>query len=133
MRLIVARRLACLAASGVVGLTLLAGPAQALADTAPFLPVTGSPFATGHETSSVAFNHSGNLLAAANQASDNVSMFFVSPATGRLTKVIGSPFHAGNGPSSATFSPNGRLLVTTNVYSNNLSVSSASQITDRLT
>jgi 6-phosphogluconolactonase (cycloisomerase 2 family) len=132
MRLIVARCLACLAAASVAALTLLAGPAQALADTAPFLPVTGSPFAAGNETSSVAFNHAGNLLAAANMESNNVSVFFVSPATGRLTKVIGSPFHAGSGPSSATFSPNGRLLVTTNVYSNNLSVFSVSPTAGRL-
>jgi len=48
-----------------------------------FSQIPGSPFATGSNPSSVAFSPSGGLLATANQASSNVSVFSIVPAPGR--------------------------------------------------
>jgi WD40 repeat protein len=88
-------------------------------------PVAGSPFAIGKQPCSVAFSPSGALLATADQAANQVSVFSVS-FTGTLTQVAGSPFATDNFPSSVAFSPDGALLATANTKSDDLSLFSVS-------
>ncbi len=106
----------------VVGVWWVAGAAAALAAPA-FVPVTGSPFATGRAPYSVAFSPSGDFLAVANGGADSVSVFSVDRGSGALTPVPGSPFATGRGPLSVAFSPSGSLLAVVNSYALTDSVS----------
>lgn len=83
------------------------------------VPVSGSPFATGSYSDSVAFSPSGGLLATASLGDGTVSVFSVNQATGGLTPVAGSPFTTGATPTSVAFSPSGgQLAVATTEGSN---------------
>jgi 6-phosphogluconolactonase (cycloisomerase 2 family) len=78
--------------------------------------VSGSPFAAGTGTESVAFNPSGTLLAASNEGGDvpsasTVSLYSIG-TDDSVSQVTGSPFATGYAPYDVAFSPNGRLLVT---------------------
>jgi len=74
------------------------------------IPVPATP--PDPNARSVAFSPSGTLLAAADGASDTVSMFSVSSA-GVLAPVPGSPLMLGAQATSVTFSPSGELLAVT--------------------
>jgi 6-phosphogluconolactonase (cycloisomerase 2 family) len=107
----------------IVGLVLgafLLGAASASAQPA-FTQVSGSPFATGSQPSSLAFSPSGGLLAITNRGDSTVSVFSVG-AGGALTPVAGSPFATGSEPGGVAFSPSGGLLATANVMDSTVSV-----------
>lgn len=78
-----------------------------------FAPVPGSPFATGENPESIAFNPNGGLLATADYQIGKVSVFSVA-ANGTLTEVPGSPFTSGSNPKTVAFSPNGKWLAAAN-------------------
>ncbi len=96
--------------------------------TGLFTPVSGSPFSSGTNPSSVAFSPDllGNLFAAVtNLSDDNVSIYLVDQTTGAFTQVLGSPFATGSIPESVAFSPDvsGNLFAAVaNETSNNVSV-----------
>ncbi len=65
------------------------------AGTGALTAVTGSPFAAGSKTYSVALNPAGTFLYATNYDDDTVSAYTINSSTGALTGVMGSPFLAG--------------------------------------
>jgi DNA-binding beta-propeller fold protein YncE len=106
----------------IVAIACLTGAPAALAVPLPvFTPVTGSPFATALNPTSVAFSPDGSLVATASQGASNVSVFSAA-ASGALTPVAGSPFAAGNGPFSVAFNPAGTLLASAGTGSDDVSV-----------
>src|SRR5260370_32795578 len=58
---------------------------------------------------------------AANNGSNNVSAFSITPSTGALTAVSGSPFAAGTAPTAIAADPSGKFVYVANVGSNNVS------------
>ena len=67
----------------------------------------------------------GNLLYAANGASNNVSAFSINPATGVLTSVPGSPFATGGNAGqgiSLTATPDDKFLIAANGGSRTITV-----------
>jgi 6-phosphogluconolactonase (cycloisomerase 2 family) len=87
--------------------------------TSDFLPVPGSPFATGSTTvGAIAYSPGSNLLAASN-ANGTVAMFSYG-ADGALSEVPGSPL-TPSGPTSASlaFGRSGGLLAVANVDPDN--------------
>ncbi len=111
----VVRRIALLVALAIVACCASAPAALG------FGQVTGSPFTTGSNPSSVAFSPGGGLLATANFGANSVSGFSVG-AGGALTPVTGSPFTTGSGPNSVAFNPGGGLLAIANADANTVSV-----------
>ena len=103
--------------------------------TGAFIPVAGSPFATGAAPSSVEFSSivSGNLFAAIpNNADNTVSVYEVNQITGAFTPVAGSPFPTGAIPNFASFSPlvSGNLFAAVaNFNGNTVSVYEVNQTT----
>lgn len=90
--------------------------------TGALTPVTGSPFpAGGDSTVSVAFSPDGSLLAAANQNSNDVSVFSVG-SDDALISVAGSPFPTGSLPLSVAFSTDGSWLATGNYSDDSISL-----------
>jgi uncharacterized repeat protein (TIGR01451 family) len=94
-------------------------------------PVAGSPFLTG------GIGGSGGLFAAqraevcamgdflyvTNQASSNISVLAINPATGALTPVAGSPFPVpGSGDISVACTPNGQFLLAARSSSHDIAV-----------
>jgi hypothetical protein len=82
--------------------------------------VPGSPFVTGGNgvgSGAIASNRIavvGNLLYAANGASNNVSAFSINPATGVLTSLPGSPFATGGNAGQGialTATPDNKFLI----------------------
>jgi 6-phosphogluconolactonase len=104
--------------------------------TGSLTQVPGSPFATGAgtgtNTTALAFDPSGSLLATANPASNSVTVFSVDSSTGSLSQAPGSPFAVGGEPYSVAFSPTGNLLATADLYSYNVSVFSVDSSTGAL-
>src|SRR5437773_3849431 len=96
-------------------------------------PVAGSPFATGGNGSGGGFFAAnrittaviGNVLYAANTASNNISAFSIDPVTGVLTALPGSPFAtggiAGSG-MSLTVTPDKKFLIAANGTSETITV-----------
>jgi 6-phosphogluconolactonase (cycloisomerase 2 family) len=75
--------------------------------------MSGSPFATGSDPSSVVLDPAGNFLFVTNTAANTISAYSVNKSTGALTAVSGSPFASGGtGPVSANIDPSGSFLVT---------------------
>lgn len=107
--------------------------------TGTFIPVIGSPFATGVGPASVEFSPivSGNLFAAIpNTSDDNVSVYLVNQMTGTFIPVPGSPFPTGSVPNFATFSPlvSGNLFAAVaNFDSDTVSVYAVNQVTGLFT
>src|SRR6266849_10761025 len=58
---------------------------------------------------------------AANNGSNNVSAFSVTPSTGALAPVTGSPYAAGTSPAAIAADPRGKFVYVANVGSNNVS------------
>jgi DNA-binding beta-propeller fold protein YncE len=78
--------------------------------------VANSPFEAGTGTESVAFNHTGTLVAASNEGDDvadksTVSVFSIASGNA-VSEVQGSPFPTGYEPYDVAFSPDGSRLVT---------------------
>jgi 6-phosphogluconolactonase (cycloisomerase 2 family) len=95
--------------------------------------VPGSPFSGGGRgtmigltgANRIAVSTARNLLFAANEASADVSVFRIDPATGALALVAGSPFAAGFGASAGTSlaaSNDGRFLFVTRLQAGAVSV-----------
>lgn len=107
--------------------------------TGAFIPVAGSPFATGVGPASVEFSPivAGNLFAAIPNTSDNtVSVYNVNQTTGAFTPVSGSPFPTGSVPNFAAFSPlaSGNLFAAiANFNDNTVSVYEVNQTTGAFT
>ena len=89
--------------------------------TGKLTPVSGSPFATSTDVSSLVLNPSGEFLYASNGVSDNVTAFVIDGYTGALTFVSGSPFAAGTQAGFAAVDPAGKFLYVANVGTTNLS------------
>jgi 6-phosphogluconolactonase (cycloisomerase 2 family) len=108
-------------------------------ETGEFVPVSGSPFATGNQPVAVIFSPvvSGNLFAAvANNSDHTISIYLVDQTTGLFTPVEGSPFIAGNGLLNIAFSPviSGNLfLAATNQLDHTVSAYQVNQETGFLT
>jgi 6-phosphogluconolactonase len=84
--------------------------------------ITGSPFATGSNPSSVAVDPLDNFVYVANQGSNNISAFALNAATGALTSIAGSPFAAGTQPSAVAVDPTGMFAYVANAGSDTVSV-----------
>jgi 6-phosphogluconolactonase len=95
-------------------------------------PVAGSPFATGGTGNGGGFYASHrntvrvnrNILYAANDGSNNISVFSIDTTTGSLT-AVGSPIATGGSGASGislAVTPNGRFLYAGNFDSGNISV-----------
>jgi 6-phosphogluconolactonase len=85
-------------------------------------PIAGSPFAAGTSPSGLgALLTTSNIsiLFAANQGSNNVSVFNVN-TDGSLTDVTGSPYSAGLGPIALTVDPTRSFLYVVDKTSNQL-------------
>jgi len=103
-------------ASGVACACWLAAPAAAAA----FVPVSGSPFATGPYPADMKFSPSGELLATSNlgvplgSGVPTTSIFSVG-SNGSLSPAPGSPFVFGAGERAGrlSFHPSGELLALT--------------------
>lgn len=67
-------------------------------------PVPDGVVSAGPGTFSVAIDPSGQFVYAANQGSDNVSMYAIHPGSGKLTS-LGPAIAAGHFPRSVTVSP----------------------------
>jgi 6-phosphogluconolactonase len=94
--------------------------------------ITGSPFATGSNPSSVAVDPLDNFVYVANQGSNNISAFAIG-AGGTLTTLAGSPFAAGAQPSSVAVDPTGMFTYVVNSGSDTVSVYAIDATTGALT
>ncbi len=95
-------------------------------------PASGSPYAAGSGTVSVALHPAGTFLYAASNGSDNVTAFAIDAASGALTP-IGSPVPVGDGPSAAVVSPDGGYLYVVNRIAETVSTLSIDQGSGALT
>ncbi|MCC7328402.1 MAG: beta-propeller fold lactonase family protein [Burkholderiales bacterium] len=76
-----------------------------------FLPVPGSPFATGGEPADgMAIDPSGTFLYSVASADSGVTGFSIDAATGALTRIAGSPFATAPNPRSIVADPTGRFV-----------------------
>jgi 6-phosphogluconolactonase len=82
--------------------------------------MTGS-VGTGINPVALLVNSASSLLFAANQGSDNISVFSIQP-DGSLTSASGSPFPTLAEPVALAVSPNGKYLYVTNSISGTVSV-----------
>jgi DNA-binding beta-propeller fold protein YncE len=70
---------------------------------------------------------------AANNGSNNVSAFSVTPSSGALTPVSGSPYAAGTAPTAIAADPAGKFIYVANVGSNNITAYAVSPSSGALT
>ena len=82
--------------------------------TGALTPITGSPFAAGRGTQSVAVDPSGRFAHVTNFLDNSVSGYIIDSTTGALAPVSGSPFTAGF-PASVAVDPTGRFAYVTNL------------------
>lgn len=97
-------------------------------------PIAGSPFATGglgvgggfFAATRMTIGTATKFLFAANEQTNNISVFSIDPATGALTQVPGSPFPTGGASASAGISlgvtPDNRFLFASSSGSANITV-----------
>ena len=96
-------------------------------------PIAGSPFATGGSgigggffaANRVTIGTAGKFLFAANEQTNNVSVFSIDPATGALTLVLGSPFPTGGASGSGIslgVTPDNQFLFASSSGSNTITV-----------
>ena len=76
--------------------------------------VYGSPFGTGRDPTSVAFDPKGKFLYVPDEGDNNVSAYTINPSSGALTQVAGSPFGANSHPFSVAVDPKGAFVYVTN-------------------
>ncbi|SPF44173.1 putative 6-phosphogluconolactonase [Candidatus Sulfotelmatobacter kueseliae] len=69
----------------------------------------------------VVVDPSGRFLYAANNTTNDVSVFAIDYNTGSLTPLLGSPFPAGSGPQSMTLDASGSFAYVANSVDNDLS------------
>jgi len=100
-------------------------------------PIAGSPFASGGSgvgggffaANRATIGTAGKFLFAANEQTNNVSVFAIDPATGVLTLVPGSPFLTGGASGSGIslgVTPDNRFLFASSSGSNTITVFSIS-------
>jgi 6-phosphogluconolactonase len=116
------------AVGGVAGVWLASA-----AVASAFAPVTGSPFATGSHSGSVAYSPGSGQLAVTSLTTNTVSVFAANASTGALTPVTGSPFPTGTQPISVAYSPGGGQLAVANNAANTVSVFAVNSSTGALT
>ena len=96
-------------------------------------PITGSPFATGGSGNAGGFfaanrttiGMARKFVFAANEQTNNISVFSIDPATGALTVVPGSPFPTGGASGSGIslgVTPDNQFLFASSSGSNNITV-----------
>ena len=96
-------------------------------------PIAGSPFATGGSGVGGGFFAANRItigavrkfLFAANEQTNNISVFSIDPATGALTLVSGSPFPTGGASGSGIslgVTPDNQFLFASSSGSNNITV-----------
>ena len=91
--------------------------------TGALTAMSGAPFPTDTDPSSVALGSTGKLLFVANTASNSISAYTVNTTTGALTAVAGSPFpDGGTGPVSVAADPSNSFVVAANNGSSSVSV-----------
>ena len=90
-----------------------------------FKPVLGSPFSGGTSPISIAVHPSGKFVYAANQGSNDISLFKIDSNTGELTEVMPRTA-AGLNPAALVMDSGGDLIFVANQTSNNISVFSVS-------
>jgi 6-phosphogluconolactonase len=67
----------------------------------------------GNEPEQLVMDPSGDYLYVMNSASENISVFSISPSSGTLTQLAGSPFSIGLSPLSMQITPSGKFLFVT--------------------
>ncbi len=81
-------------------------------DTGALTPVTGSPFAAGQGSASVAIDPPGKFVYVGNEDDSpggDISGYKIDAATGALTPLNGSPFLPESGGFGVTVAPSGRF------------------------
>ena len=73
-------------------------------------PISGSPYATGNGSNSIALEGTGKYVYVANRADSTISGFAIG-TTGALTALTGSPFAAGTGVTSIGVDSSGDYLL----------------------
>jgi 6-phosphogluconolactonase (cycloisomerase 2 family) len=96
--------------------------AYSINSTTGALAALGTPVATGTSPHVIATDPYGGYVYVGNEASNDISAFRVSPASGALQAIPGSPFAAGTGPQALAFDPSDTFLYVADNGSNDLSV-----------
>jgi 6-phosphogluconolactonase len=86
--------------------------------TGALTAISGSPFAAGTHSSSVAVDPTGSFVYVANMGSNDVSAYTINAATGALTPIAGSPFPAGPSSFHVAVDPTGQFAYVANCGSN---------------
>lgn len=81
----------------------------------------------------IAVDPAGKFTYAANDSSNNVSVYTIDTTTGALTEITGSPFEAGSNPSCIAWDPSGKFVYVTNSGSDNVSAYTIDANTGSLT
>ena len=99
-----------------VGETNVGVRVNTIAADSSLTAITGSPFKTAGQPSSIAFDGTGGYLYVTNQSSNNITAFSVL-ASGALTELTtaGSPFAAGTSPTSLSLDQSKKFLAATNI------------------
>ncbi|HET9839474.1 MAG TPA: beta-propeller fold lactonase family protein [Candidatus Angelobacter sp.] len=83
--------------------------------------LSGSPFAAGAQPFAVAADPGGTLLFAANNISNNVSVYVIDASSGALGQVTGSPFATGGrNPTALAVAPDSTVLYVTDGGTNDI-------------
>jgi 6-phosphogluconolactonase (cycloisomerase 2 family) len=83
--------------------------------------LSGSPFAAGAQPFAVASDPGGTLLFAANNISNNVSVYVIDASSGALGQVTGSPFPTGGqNPTALAVAPDSTALYVTDGGTNDI-------------
>ncbi len=81
------------------------------ATTGQLSVLAGSPFGNlgGDSPQAIRITPNGGFAIIANQATNNISVMALTPATGMLTNVGGSPFADGTNPGAVAIDPTGKF------------------------
>ena len=102
-------------------------------NTGALTEITGSPFAAGGTSFSVAVDPTGTYAYVANWGSNNVSAYAINFSTGALTEITGSPFTAGTNPISVAVDPTSKFAYVVNYTDGTVSAYTINSSTGALT
>ena len=102
-------------------------------NTGALTEITGSPFAAGGTSFSVAVDPTGTYAYVANWGSNNVSAYAINSSTGALTEITGSPFTAGTNPISVAVDPTSKFAYVVNYTDGTVSAYTINSSTGALT